>query len=48
MDGKIVFVHPGFASEYNLRPAGAVISTFPELKARRPERAESMVGEGGG
>ena len=48
MDGKVVFVQTGFANEYNLRPAGAIVSTFPELKARRPARAESMVGEGGG
>jgi len=48
MDGRIVFVHTSFANEYNLRPAGALVSTFPELKARRPESAESIVGEGGG
>jgi predicted amidohydrolase YtcJ len=48
MDGKVVFVNTAFANEYNLRPAGAIVSTFPELKARRPAQAESMVGEGGG
>ena len=36
LDGKIVFVHSNFANEYNLRPSGAVISTYKELKARRP------------
>lgn len=48
LDGKIVFVHRGFANEYNLRPSGAVISTYSELKARRPAPVETMVGEGGG
>ncbi len=38
-DGKIVFVHPQFAQEYNLRPAGAVISTYEALMARRPDAA---------
>ena len=37
-DGKIVFVHPQFAQEYNLRPAGAVIASYQELLARRPGR----------
>jgi predicted amidohydrolase YtcJ len=48
LDGKIVFVHSNFANEYNLRPSGAIVSTFAELKARRPAPVESMVGEGGG
>jgi predicted amidohydrolase YtcJ len=48
MDGKIVFVHPTFANEYNLRPSGALITTFEELKARRPTEVESLLGEGGG
>jgi predicted amidohydrolase YtcJ len=34
-DGKIVFVHPQFSQEYNLKPAGAVISTYKDLVARR-------------
>jgi hypothetical protein len=48
--GKIVFVHSNFANEYNLRPNGAVVSTYKELKAARPKRESSddMVGEGGG
>ena len=37
-DGKIKFVHPNFASEYNLRPAGAIVSTYDDLVQRRPER----------
>jgi len=36
-DGKIVFVHPQFAEEYNLRPSRAIVSTYEELKARRPQ-----------
>jgi len=43
-DGRIVFVHTDFAAEYNLRPRGAVISTFQELTARRPETVRA--GEG--
>jgi hypothetical protein len=34
-DGKIVFVHTQFAQEYNLRPLGAVISTYQDLVKRR-------------
>ena len=34
-DGKIVFVHEKFADEYNLRPAGAVVSTYEKLVGRR-------------
>jgi hypothetical protein len=34
-DGKIVFVHSQFADEYNLRPAGAVVSTYQDLVKRR-------------
>ncbi len=34
-DGKIIFVHSRFAEEYNLKPAGALISTYPELIKRR-------------
>jgi cytosine/adenosine deaminase-related metal-dependent hydrolase len=38
-DGKIVFVHSQFAQEYSLRPAGAVVSTYEALMARRPDAA---------
>ncbi|HWP85211.1 MAG TPA: amidohydrolase family protein, partial [Terriglobia bacterium] len=31
-DGKIVYVNRQFSEEYNLRPAGAVISTYDELR----------------
>lgn len=49
-DGKVVFVNSAFAEEYNFRPAGAVVSTYRELRARRPQRSieDQMVGEGGG
>ena len=36
-DGKIAFLHRQFAQEYNLRPAGAVVSTYQEIR-NRPER----------
>jgi len=41
LGGKFIFLHTDFANEYNLRPAGAVISTLEDLEARRP-------GSGGG
>ena len=34
-DGKMVYVHPQFAQEYNLKPNGAVISTYKDLASRR-------------
>jgi predicted amidohydrolase YtcJ len=49
MNGKATFVDKEFAAEYSYRPQGALVSTFAELKARRPaERVEGLVGEGGG
>ena len=36
-DGKIVFLTPSFSQETNLKPAGAVVSTFEQLTARRKE-----------
>ena len=39
LDGKIVFLHPDFSAEYNLRPEGAVIATTKELRARRNAQA---------
>jgi predicted amidohydrolase YtcJ len=36
LDGRIIFVHSGFATENNLQPAGAIVSTYEELRARRP------------
>lgn len=35
LDGKIVFLHPEFASESNLEPNGAVVATYEQLKERR-------------
>ncbi len=35
LGGKPVFLHPDFSREYNLRPEGAIISTYEELVARR-------------
>jgi predicted amidohydrolase YtcJ len=43
-DGKIVFLTPAFSQEYNLKPAGAVISTLETLRARRARDT----GDGGG
>ena len=33
-DGNIVYLHPKFSQEYNLKPPGAVIATTQELRAR--------------
>jgi len=38
LGGKFIFLRSDFADEYNLRPAGAVISTYEELQQRRPSR----------
>jgi len=46
-DGKIRYVHSDFAKEYNLRPSGALISTYADLAAQRKPR-EGGVGFGGG
>ena len=35
LGGKIIFLRSDFADEQNLRPAGALISTYEELVARR-------------
>ena len=43
-DGKIVYVHSNFAAENNLRPAGAVISSYQELIKRRTPRAGVSTG----
>jgi predicted amidohydrolase YtcJ len=37
-DGKIVYVHTNFANENNLRPSGAIISTYQDLIKRRVPR----------
>jgi predicted amidohydrolase YtcJ len=46
-DGKIRYVREPFAQEYNLRPAGALISTYPDLVKQRKPR-EGGIGFGGG
>ncbi len=35
MGGKFIFLHTDFANEYDLRPEGAIISTYEELVNRR-------------
>lgn len=44
-DGKPAFIHTNFASEYNFRPAGVLVSTYKDLTARRKPAA---VRSGGG
>lgn len=44
-DGRVIFVHPRFAQEYNLRPAGAVVATYQELVARRTRSAGGGPGD---
>jgi predicted amidohydrolase YtcJ len=44
-DGKIVFVHPDFSSEYELKPHGAIISTYKDLVKGRV--GEATLGTGG-
>ncbi len=49
MNGKMIYVHKTFAEENNLKPAGAVISTYEDLKARRANKTGfSEPGAGGG
>jgi len=43
-DGRIVYVHPRFADDYNLRPKDATVATYNELIARR----KRMVNYSGG
>jgi hypothetical protein len=44
LGGKLVFLRTDFANEQNLKPAGAVISTYEELQKRR---AAGGMGGGG-
>jgi hypothetical protein len=46
VDGKMVYVHTNFANEYSLRPAGAVVSTYQDLRAR-PRGPGANEGMGG-
>ncbi|MSO20400.1 MAG: hypothetical protein EXQ56_08030 [Acidobacteria bacterium] len=43
-DGKPVFVHTNYANENNYKPAGAVISTYDDLKKARTPRAGVSTG----
>ncbi len=43
-DGKIIYVHSAFATENNLKPAGAVVSTYPDLIKRRTPRSGVSTG----
>jgi hypothetical protein len=36
LGGKIVFLNSKFSEEYNLKPMGAMISTYEDLVKRRP------------
>jgi predicted amidohydrolase YtcJ len=45
-DGKIVYVHSKFADENNLKPAGALVSTYKDLVASR--KPTTIRGLGGG
>ena len=45
-DGKMIFLHPQFAQEYNLKPANAIIASYKELTARR--KPTTIRGLGGG
>jgi predicted amidohydrolase YtcJ len=38
LGGKMIYVHPNFANEYNLKPNGAVIATQEDLQKRRTGR----------
>lgn len=45
VDGRIMFVHTAFSNEYDLKPAGAVVSTYADLiKRRNRMRGVSMGG----
>ena len=39
LDGDIIYLHPQFAQEHNLRPAGAIVASYEELIARRTSRS---------
>jgi predicted amidohydrolase YtcJ len=43
-DGKPVYVHTNFAAEYNLHPAGAIVSTYADEIKRRTPRAGVSTG----
>ncbi len=45
LNGKIVYLHPDFAKETSLSPGGAVVSTYEDLFARRPEQSRTNYSE---
>ena len=45
LNGKIVYLHPDFSSENNLTSSGAVVATYEELFARRPEQRRTNISE---
>ena len=45
-DGKMVYLHKDFAAEYNLKPDGAVISSYDDMVKSRQPRA-NVGGMGG-
>ena len=46
LGGKVVFLRTDFSGEVGMKPAGAVISTYDELRKRRP--AGEFIGSSGG
>jgi predicted amidohydrolase YtcJ len=46
VDGRIVYVHTDFARENNFRPAGSLVSTYEDLRARRPGGSDGFGGGG--
>lgn len=44
IDGRIVFVHTKFAEEYNLKPAGAVVTTYQDITSQRGRSTYSSGG----
>ena len=38
LGGKIIYLHPEFSEEYNLKPQGAVIATYKDLFNRRTSK----------
>jgi predicted amidohydrolase YtcJ len=44
-DGKPIYLNPGFSTEYNLKPATALVTTYEDLvKTRKPRSGASTGG----
>ncbi len=41
VDGRMAYLHPDFAKEYNLNPKGAVIATYQELFGKRTRKSRT-------